>query len=133
MQAFTQGAVTIQVEIVEVMPIVGPMMGGYSSDFVWWLSIDGVEYVSGETARVEDWFTEKSGGSEGWDLDSVMDRLDDVDFDTHGDIDAVVDLVLQWFNSISEEIVSAWTNVVSEYVERANEHADFLPRSMQDV
>lgn len=132
MQAFTQGAVTIQVEVANLWPQVGEM-SGYNCEFMWWLEIDGVEYVSGETAWHEDWHTGSADGGEGWGLDSVVDRLDGVDFDTHGDLDAVVDRVLRWFGSIREEIVEAWINVVNEYVERANEYGDYLPTVMQDV
>ena len=133
MQTFTKGAVTIQVDVANLWPTVGPMMGGYSSEFTWWLSIDGVEYVSGETTAVDDWYTDNSSGLAGWGLDAVQDRLDGVDFDTLGDLDAVVYLVLEWFSNIREEIVSAWSNVVNEYVERANEHGDFMPKLMQDA
>ena len=124
MQAFTSGDVTVRVDISNMQPHVGTMMIGYYCEFVWWLEIDSVEYVSGETTSTEVWSTSNADGAEGWDAEVVAGRIDDDDSPTDGDIDAVVERVLEWFANLREDIVDAWIDTLNEYVERANENGD---------
>jgi hypothetical protein len=125
MQAFTYGDVTVRVEISSMQPHVGNMMIGYYCEFVWWLEIDGVEYVSGETAWHEDWHTGNADGAEGWDRVTLLELVDtDYDAGIEGALEDVAEQVLDWFGNLREDIVGAWMNTVNEYVERANEYGD---------
>lgn len=133
MQKFTSGDVTVSVEIERFMPNVGEM-GGYRCDFVWWLEVDGVEYVSGESTHTEVWWTLNASGAEGWSSSCLADRIDSDDVAIEMHIDLVVEEITDWFAAVREEIVGAWFNATTEYVERANEDGlgleDF---EMQDV
>lgn len=139
MQTFTISGsgpkrVTIQIEITSLLPLFAPEEMGYQASFLWWLDIDGVEYVSGETAEREiaahKWGTHVAG----WDTYDVHHRIDveqDNDQDIEEEIEEIVAAVTDWFDAISNEIVGAFTNISTEYVERANEHGDFRP-DMED-
>ena len=134
MQAFTSGDVTVRVDISNMQPHVGHM-SGYYCEFVWWLEIDGVEYVSGETTSTEVWSTSNAHGTEGWDHEVVAGRIDNDDSPIDGDIDEVVEQVFEWFAKLRYDIVGAWENAVNEYVQRANEYGDNRPDidAMQDA
>lgn len=126
MQAFTSGGVTVRVDISNMQPHFGNMTG-YYCEFVWWLEIDSVEYVSGETTSTEEWWIGAAGAREGWNAEVVSGRIDNDDVPIDDDIDAVVERVLGWFGNLREDIVGAWMNTVNEYVERANEYGDCRP------
>lgn len=129
MQEFTNGDVTVSVAIEYFRPHFGDM-SGYYCKFTWWLSIDGVEYVSGESAMRDEWAVDNASGAEGWDFLAALDRVDVSRARVQDELDAVVVQVLGWFTNLREDIVDAWMNTVNEYVERANEHGDSRPAAL---
>ena len=120
MQKFTSGDVTVSIEIERFMPNVGEM-GGYRCDFVWWLEVDGVEYVSGESTHTEVWWTSNASGEDGWNAEVVSGRIDNDDLPIDHDIDMAVEQVTDWFGALREYVVGAWFAQSRDIAERANE------------
>jgi len=130
MQKFTSGDVTVSIEIERFMPNVGEM-GGYRCDFVWWLEIDGVEYVSGESTHTDVWWTSVTSGDEGWAFDDAMAAVGGVPDKTELDVGDAVAEVLDWFGALRDYGVGLWFDQSRGIAERANESG--LLRGHNDV
>ena len=126
-RTFKVGSVTAEVTITDVQIISAPEQWGRTVKFditLWAFGYSKTE----KGAETEQWMAGNASGGEGWSMSDLTGMLhadafvsDGQLFKAEGDCDALWEEIDEWFGDVASEISSAQQNLITEYIERAND------------